>query len=81
MHLFHVLGEREVDGNGFMWYKLWEQWNSGIATPSPRPVPRLNLSVPWLNSVASMDKQYYITWSTALCESVSVEIISTGTPD
>ena len=64
-----------------MWYKLLEQWNSGIATPSPRPVPRLSLSVPWLNSLASMDMQHYVTWSTALCESLSVEIISAGTPD
>ena len=41
MHLFHVLGEREVDGNGFMWYKLWEQWNSGIASPRSQACAQL----------------------------------------
>jgi len=34
--------EREADRNGFMWYKLWEQWNSCIATLGHRLVPRLN---------------------------------------
>lgn len=52
--------EREADGNGFMWYKLWEQWNSGIATPRPQACAQVKrLSVAWLNSLASMDKQYY----------------------